>query len=340
MPDIKFILPGPDTITLSGQTADKLIRTGDGDAALLYLYILRTRGQCSPDEAAAALDKHPGAIASAMAVLSRLGLVQFDGADAPKTGANPGGTGFAPEAGSGEAKGNTEYSGPDIEAIRREMENGSAFSSVVEEAQRSLGKILSPDELQRLFGIYDSLRLPPEVILQLITHCITECRRRSGRNPTMRYIEKAAYTWEREGIFSLDRAEEYLKALDLRRSALGEVKQALQIKDRELSATERRYVDEWLTMGFGADAVEIAYDRTVMKTGKLAWDYMNSIMKSWYGKGLNTPEEILAKDTRTAQNSGRGGDARREQAQKQKFGAPTPEELNRMARLLEKIKEV
>ena len=32
----------PGAISLSSRTADKLISQGDGDAALLYLYLLRT----------------------------------------------------------------------------------------------------------------------------------------------------------------------------------------------------------------------------------------------------------------------------------------------------------
>ena len=314
----KFILPGPDTVTLAQQTVDKLLRAGDGDAALLYLYIIKTNGQSSPEDAAAALNKGPGAIASAMAVLSRLGLIKC-GENAEESQAPPPGP---------RQETPREYSPAEIE---RELEHGSDFKAVLEETQRSLGKILSPDELQRLFGIYDGLRLPPEVIMLLVTHCITESRRRgTGRAPSMRYIEKAAYTWEREGIFSLDRAEEYLKALEVRRGARGAIKSALQIRDREFSASEKRYVDGWIEMGFKADAIEIAYDRTVLKTGKLSWGYIDSIIKSWHEKGLHTPEDIKQKDGRAKTPAPKS---------EQKFGAPDTQELERMKRFLKKLEE-
>jgi len=317
----RFILPGPETINISGQTVDKLLRAGDGDAALLYLYILKTRGQSTSEEAAAALGLGAGGVATAMAALSRLGLIGFDDNKEP-----------LPSPPKEEPR---EYS---ADEIKREIESGSDFSALVEEAQRSLGKILSPDELTRLFGIYDGLRLPPEVILQLITHCIAESRKKSGgRPPTMRYVEKAAYTWEREGIFSLDRAEEYLKALDKRRSKRGTIKTALQIRDRELSASEKRYVDGWIEMGFGADAVEIAYDRTLLKTGKLAWGYIDSIIRSWHSKGLRTPDDILQRDSKSGPKPQQGHGQKQQQGQK--FGAPDTAELERMQRLLKKLKE-
>lgn len=324
MADMKITLPGADTITLSGQTVEKLLRNGDGDAALLYLYILKTRGQSSSREAEVALDKSTGWVASAMAALSRMGLIEC-AENTPQAGASPETT----NATRGEPR---EYTSDEIS---RELLNGSDFSAIVDEAQRQLGKILSPNDLTRLFGIYDHLRLPPEVIMELITHCISESGRSgSGRLPSMTYIEKAAYTWEREGIFSLERTQEYLKALEARRGVYGEMKLSLQIKGRELSKSEQRYVDAWVEMGFKSDAVEIAYDRTMLKTGKLAWGYMDSIIKSWYGKGLLTPDDIKAKDTKSPPPRGNGA-----APPSQKFGAADSEELERMQRLLDKLKE-
>ena len=151
----------------------------------------------------------------------------------------------------------------------------------------------------------------------------------------MRYIEKAAYTWEREGVFSIERAEEYLKAIEARRNAHGEIKAALQIKGRELSSTEKGYVDEWIAMGFGADVIEIAYDRTVTNTGKPAMGYMDTIIKNWHGKNLHTPQEIQEKDGKSDKDRRH----RRYPDHEQEFGAPDLQEIERMKKVLDKIKE-
>jgi len=323
MPDKKFALSGQETVTLTRQTVDKLINAGDGDAALLYLYMSKTHEPSSQAEVAASMNKSAGWVATAIASLVRLGLIVNDNSTVEQQ----------PDAPTVIEQEPRRYS---VEEIRQEIETSSHFSALLDEAQRSLGKVLTPDDLERLFGIYDSLRLPVEVIMLLITHCIAEsCGKGGGRMPSMRYIEKAAYTWEREGIFTLDRAEQYLKALELRKSARGEIKAALHIGDRELSATEKKYVDEWIGMGFGADAAEIAYDRTVLRTGKPAMGYTNSIMKSWHDKGLHTVQEIMEKDGKRDRSSTRGDprDA------KQKFGAPDNEEIERMQNILKKIKE-
>ena len=65
---------------------------------------------------------------------------------------------------------------------------------------------------------------------------------------------------------TLEQAETYIRRREERRSAMEQIKRALQIRDRELSPTERQYVDSWIEKGFTPDAVEIAYDRTIIKT--------------------------------------------------------------------------
>jgi DnaD/phage-associated family protein len=223
--------------------------------------------------------------------------------------------------------------------VKHELLSGSDFTIVVDETQRRLGKILSPDDLLRLFGIYDSLRLPPEVIVQLITHCIKESSiTGDGRAPSMRYIEKAAYTWEREGVFTLDRAEEYLKALEERKTVRGKIKQGLDMRDREFSATQKRYVDDWITMGFSPDAIAIAYDRTVVNKGSLNWPYMNGILKKWHDKGMHTAELVMEKDS-SQLKSGAARAGALQGSGVRKHGEPNREEIERMQRLLNKTKE-
>ena len=57
-------------------------------------------------------------------------------------------------------------------------------------------------------------------------------------------------------------------------------------------------MESWLSMGFGSEALALAYDRTIVSTGRLTWAYMDKIVRSWYEKGLFTPEDIEKGDTR------------------------------------------
>ena len=314
MADYIYKLPAPEAVTMSGKAARALVREGSGAAALLYIYILS--GHASFDRAAAAreLGMTASELDAAAGILVRLGLLEQS----------------APVVRPQRADELPEYTAADV---TRELENGTAFRSLIDEVQTLLGKLLSQDDLLRLFGIYDALGFPPEVIVQLASYCAQESRRRygPGRRPTMRQIEKTAYIWEREGLFTLELAERYIRGQQEKHTKEAEFALALRISDRALTATESAYVDEWLKQGFGPDAADIAFDKTVTGAGKLDWKYMNGIFKSWHAKGLHTAEQIRSGDSRTPPG-GRGGSTPPAQP-----GGPTREELAQMQRLLDEI---
>ncbi len=314
----QFVLPTGDSITIEGEAARRLMGSGSGDAALLYIYILSNGGRYDGEDAAGAIHRTREQADGALDVLCRLGLVTLSNA-APK----PAGKLERPEE-------LPRYTPQDID---RELKNGQEFKALVNEVQKVLGAQLSSEGLMTLFGIYDYLRLPTEVILTLVQYCVSEfaSRGQPGRRPSMRYIEKTAYAWEREGIFSLEAAEDFIKRQSAYRSSERELAPILGLTGRALSATERRYINSWTDMGFTTGAIAEAYDRTVTKTGRLTWRYMDSILKSWHSKGLHTTEEIA------------GGDAP-PKFTKPRAGRPGPQtgatagELEAMRATLRKIK--
>ncbi len=266
---------GDEEKLLSAGEADKLLASADGRAALLYLHILRSGGfsltaaarvlRCSETETALAAD-----------TLRRLGLLEKPEKPLPD--------GKLPQL---TARDMAEIASKD-----------PAFKGVVAEAEKTLGRLLSENDLRILFGIYDHLGLPADVIMLLLHHCVEEHQARSGpgRMPTMRAVEKEAWFWAEHEILNLDAAEEHLRLCRQRQEVAAQVREALQIRGRELTAMERRYVDGWLALGFGTEAVAEAYDRTVARTGRLAWNYMDKILRSWSDRGLLTPEAIAAGD--------------------------------------------
>lgn len=71
---------------------------------------------------------------------------------------------------------------------------------------------------------------------------------------------------------------------------------ALQLGDRPPAPSEEKYILAWQEMGFGPEAVALAYDKTVLKCHELKWAYCNGILKKWNEAGLHTVEEIQAGD--------------------------------------------
>ena len=270
---------------MDNSIADRLIAAHDGDVALLYIYMART-GSSDMELAARDLCRTIGEISAAHEKLQRMELL-------PRAAAAgiPEKTAPAPEK-LAPAEELPEYETEDL--VRRSKED-AGFSAVVAEAQKVLGHVLSSSDLKRLFGIYDYLALPPEVILMLLNHCVSLSQ---GRRPSMRFIEKEAYTWANREILSLEQAEEYIRRSRERREDMGRLKEILGIRGRELTATEQKYIASWLDMGFDDSCISIAYDRTVTNTGALKWSYMNKILLSWQEKGIHTGAEVAEKDSR------------------------------------------
>ncbi len=285
--------------------ADKLIAAHDGDVALLYLFLLRNGG--GQEEAAAALCRTLREIGAAWEKLERMGLLP-GAAPAPRPAETP-----AVPAPPEEPR-LPEYRAEDI--VRRSKEDGT-FSVILDEAAKVIGHSLSGSDMKLLFGIYDYLALPPEVILVMLNYCAELCAQRYGprRRPSARFIEKEAYVWVNREIMTLEQAEDYIRQQKERHSGMNRIKDALGIRDRELSATEAKYVASWLELGFDEQAAAIAYDRTVTNTGSLKWSYMNKIFLSWHEKGLHTPQEIEAGDGRR-RRSGQASPSRPEEPKK------------------------
>lgn len=243
-----------------------LLAAADGDAALLYLWLMGDSSLPCPLSPARKKD--------AEGVLARLGLLN-DNSRAPLR-----------------KEERPVYSEESLTAGLGKKE----FSVLVGEAQRILGRILSTEELKSLLAIYDYLRLPQEVVSLLITYCVQRARNRGARMPSLRTIEKEAYVWADLGIDNVSAAIQYMQSMIMKQSRSGAIARLLQITDRRLTSSEEQYVAQWIDWNFPDDVIALAYEKTCLNTGSLKWAYMNSILKSWQEKGLKTLAAIREGD--------------------------------------------
>lgn len=278
-----LLYPGA-ILSLSADTADRLCAAGNGDAALLYLFLLRKGGTFDPRAAAHVLKWPPDRVEAAFSALVELRL-----ADRRETAPQPSAPLEPPEP--------PEYSAADLNLEMKQ--EGSPFPGLVGEVQRLLGKLLSTSDLKMLYTLYDFLGLPAEVILLLVNYCIEEMERKygPGRRPKLSQIRKEGFVWQRKGIDTVEAAEAHLHKQAILRERSAAVLPLLDIRGRAPVEAERKYIGGWLDMGFEDGAIRLAYERTVLQKGSMNWPYLNSILKSWHQKGLHTVAEIQARDS-------------------------------------------
>lgn len=268
---IEYLYPG-SILSMTKKAAELLLRNGNGDAALLYLSFLAEK---NPQE----LHWSPDRLEEARHRLVELRLID------PATPAVE----LPPEKLLPETA--PDYTTEDVASA---LKNGSGFAELVPEVERLLGKVLSPNDLKILYSLYDFLELPPEVILMLTGWCVEQAEKNNGtgRRPSLSRIRTEGKKWYENGINSLDAAEAYIHRLTETEAGISRIMRLLDFRGRTPVAEEKRFLAEWAVMGFADDAIRMAYEITVMNTGKLTWRYMNSILKKWQSKGLYTAAAI------------------------------------------------
>ena len=270
-----------NALSVPAKELEQIINAHDGDVALLWL-CLRRDPDAGVEDAARLLCRTRAQMEEALEKLQRMGLVKKDAPAAPTQNLKLPPSDELPD-----------YSSRDITERSR---TDPRFGALVDEAQRVFGRILSTSDLKKLFGIYDYLALPPEVIMMLLNYCVKLFP--AGSPPSMRQIEKEGYVWANREILTIEQAEEYIADSEKRREKLSRMAKLIGITDRKPAPTERKFLTAWIEMGFDEEMIELAHDRTVTNTGGLKWGYMNGILKSWHEKGLHTPADVRDKDTK------------------------------------------
>lgn len=268
-------------IVLPAQQADRLIGRGDGDAALLYLCLLRADRGVTAQELQRKLKWSQLRLHAAETALQELGLI-----DRPPE--KP-----LPEP----AQERPVYTADDLTDL---LTGDAGFRMLVPQTEEKLGKRLKTADLQILAGLYDDLGLPADVIYLLVCHCVARSEERygPGRRPTLRQIEKEGYHWAQRGLFDQESASQYLRDWNVRRSAMSRYMQVLGLGDRRPVESEERYIADWMDKGFPPETVALAYDKTVFYKKELNWRYLNGILRRWHENGWHTEEEVRQSDSR------------------------------------------
>ena len=270
-----------ETVTVEKQDLHRLLASGSGDAAMLYLYI---RSGNDSSRAEKELNLTGGRLSCATATLRQLGLWPEERPNTFQPGQRP------------------AYSEQDV---LQAMDTDMDFHMLYEEVQRLLGRPLNTEELKILLSFVRYLGLPGDVISVMVTFCRDRARQKGSlRNPSLRAIEKEAYHWAESGIDTLEEAAAYIHGWNQRNSRLAQLMGLLQIRGRSLTAAEERYAAAWLNMGFEDGVITMAYEKTCLNTGGLSWPYMNKILTSWKNAGLLTVQQVKNGDRKAASPAG------------------------------------
>ncbi len=266
MSAIPVFLPENEIRAVSLEMLDKLINIKDGDAALLFLYILRNGNGADAQTAVRALNLSQDRYERAVFSLSGLNTPPVTEKDrqqeAPK---------YTPDE------------------LRRAREDDHRFSAVCGSAEETLGHTLTEPQLRCLFTVYDHLGLSAEAIIELLAFLKNE--KETVRTPDIR---KEAYKWADMGVVTAKDAQEYIAKIESEKPLLEEIYKAIGADPEQPSPRAQRICTFALSHGFPPEAIQLAVKRTATNKGRRSLDYTLGILKRWDNAGVHTVSEITA----------------------------------------------
>lgn len=159
--------------------------------------------------------------------------------------------------------------------INNYMKNNDGIRHMFMISSQLLNRVLSDTDRRILFSFYDYLKLPVEVIFTLLEYCV------SINKTNMRYIEKVAFTWSDTGINTLAKASTYVKEQTEYNKTLKKYKEIFKISGRDFTETEEKFLYSWIyELKLSEKEIKDAFEITVTNTGKIAFKYMDAILKN------------------------------------------------------------
>ncbi|MCL2198495.1 MAG: DnaD domain protein, partial [Defluviitaleaceae bacterium] len=185
-----------------------------------------------------------------------------------------------------------QYTAQELACYRTESRD---IERLFSRAEKTLGKLLSYNDMNVIFGFHDWLRLPIEVIEYLLTYCAENDHR------SLRYIEKCALDWADNDIASLEQALLYVQNFDrdyrLILQHMGQV-------SGYPTPSHRKYMKKWLhEWRFPLELITEACDRCIEQISKPNFKYVDKILSEWHKKGITTLEAVTEADAAFAKEA-------------------------------------
>lgn len=177
---------------------------------------------------------------------------------------------------------------PDPVYVAKRVSEDKEIEALLNEAQYILGRPVSPNENAGMIMMHDNDGLPCEVILMLLTYG-------ASNQKGMRQIEAMGAAWAKEGILTLEQADEKIRELEESKEAYRKVQSILGLEFRKPSQKEEENYTRWLNeWKFTDDMIKEAYDICVNSKGKYIPNYVNTILQRWNQNGIRTIEQVRA----------------------------------------------
>lgn len=186
---------------------------------------------------------------------------------------------------------------PDPVYVAKRINEDKEIEFLLNEAQFILGRPVSPNENAGLIMLHDNDGLPCEVILMLLTFGVENQK-------GMKQIEAMGASWAKDGVLTLQSAEEKIRELENSKEAWHKVQSVLGLEFRKPTQKEQENSDRWINeWKFSESMIKEAYDICVNAKGKYIPNYVNTVLGRWHSAGITTVEQVRAERAKSQQKT-------------------------------------
>lgn len=271
---------------------DKLIQVADGDAALLYLYLLRngnpSNGYAVDDiiarrELRMTQDRYERAVFT----LSNLTLSSADPDSVTAT---------ATAAPSLKRIGEPpNYTSEEMYRIRQEDHR---FEAVCQSAEEAFGCVLKEKQLRCLLTAYDYLDLSADAIIEMLAYL-----KREKGTVRLADMQRESRLWANVGVRSAKDAQQYLARKTEKQPLVLALCKGLGIDPAQASPQIKDVAARLLMQGFPPETIELAMRRSERQQGEKKLDYVLGILSRWHLANVHMVSEITALEPETRASS-------------------------------------
>ena len=155
-------------------------------------------------------------------------------------------------------------------------------------SERYVGHPLNLTEVEKILFWAEELHFPVDMIEYLVECCVEK------GHPNFHYMNKVALNWKESGISSLQEAKD---STNIHSQSYYAIMKAFGISGRNLTERETAFINKWTSSyGFSLDIIREACERTIRNTGKVNFEYADSILGSWSKKGIRQLDDIARLD--------------------------------------------
>ncbi len=168
----------------------------------------------------------------------------------------------------------------------RKLREQSDLTFILNAVEVYLERLLTPQDINLVAYLHEGLSFSTDLILHLYEYCV-------GKNKKKwEYIEKVALSWHKEGIDTVEKAQEYSLMYD---SCFNAVNKVFAL-GRLPIGPERDFIHRWSSFGFTPALIEEACNRTVLNTGKPDFKYADRILDNWHTAKVTSLADVRLLD--------------------------------------------